>query len=114
MGMMINQKTREVVLNSMQEKLKMGKIHINSERSFRELATFIINENGKLEADEGYNDDLVMSLSLGCYLMDDVIGGSPIAILTNEEEVEKEDKWNAILKSTYNEDYDEDTRWVLD
>tara|TARA_R110000765_G_scaffold331021_1_gene421811 strand:+ start:2339 stop:3811 length:1473 start_codon:yes stop_codon:yes gene_type:complete len=113
MGMQINQKTREVVLNSLQEKLKMSKIHINSERSFKELATFIINENGKLAADTGYNDDLVMSLALGCYLIDNVMAGSPIAILTNEEEVDKEDHYNIIIKSTYNDDYDEDTRWVL-
>jgi len=67
-----------------------------------------------LQADDGYNDDLVMSLSLGSYLMDDIIAGSPVAIMTNEEKNDKPDDYTSILKSTYNEDYEEDQRWVLD
>ena len=32
-----------------------------------ELNTFIISENGKVKADTGQNDDLVMSLALSIY-----------------------------------------------
>jgi len=114
MGMQINQKTKEIVLNCMQEKLKAGEILLNSVRSFKELATFIINENGKLAADKGYHDDLVMSLSLVCYLMKDVINGSPIPILVSAEKKDNPDQYTALIRSTYNNGIDEDTRWVLE
>jgi hypothetical protein len=98
----------------MQEKLKAGEILLNSVRSFKELATFIINENGKLAADKGYHDDLVMSLSLVCYLMKDVINGSPIPILVSAEKKDNPDQYTALIRSTYNNGIDEDTRWVLE
>ncbi len=67
-GVMLTTKTREVVLSDLEDALRKGKIKINSERTFNELITFIINEDtGKVEADEGYTDDLVMSLALAAH-----------------------------------------------
>ena len=45
----------------------MNEVKINSKRTVMELNTFIISDNGKVKADTGQNDDLVMSLALSIY-----------------------------------------------
>jgi hypothetical protein len=77
-GLMLTTKTREVVLADLEDCLRKGRIKVNSERTVNELLTFVIDEKtGKVQADEGYNDDLVMSLALAAHTMDDLYRGSP-------------------------------------
>ena len=47
----------------MEEFIRNNLIIINSARTFQELKTFIW-KHGRLEAQRGYNDDLVMSLAI--------------------------------------------------
>ena len=47
-------------------------IKINSNRLLSEMKTFIWR-NGRPEAMRSYNDDLVMSLAIGCWVRDTVI-----------------------------------------
>ena len=72
-GLQITTKSREGVLTSLEDALRSSKIRVNSERTVGELLTFIITENGKVEADDGYNDDLVMSLALTAFVFNGVI-----------------------------------------
>jgi len=51
----------------MEEAIRMSEVKINSKRTVMELNTFIISDNGKVKADTGQNDDLVMSLALTIY-----------------------------------------------
>ena len=51
----------------MEEAIRMSEVKINSKRTVMELNTFIISDNGKVKADTGQNDDLVMSLALSIY-----------------------------------------------
>jgi hypothetical protein len=44
-------------------------VTIQSKRSMEELRTFVW-KNGKAQAQDGYNDDLVMSLGIGLFLRD--------------------------------------------
>ena len=77
-GVMLTTKSREVVLADLEDCLRKGKIKINSSRTVDELLTFIIHEDtGKVQADDGYHDDLVMSLALAANTMDDIYRGSP-------------------------------------
>lgn len=85
-GLMLTTKTREVVLSDLEESLRSGKIKINSSRTVDELLTFIINQDtGKVEADEGYNDDLVMSLAIAANAFDDIHKGSPEPLGSKED-----------------------------
>jgi len=84
MGIQIGSKNKETLLTLLQEQLKYSKINIFSDRTFMELATFIISENGKLEAEAGFHDDLVMSLALASFVKNEVAGNSPIPILTDD------------------------------
>jgi len=56
----------------MEEFIRNNLITINSIRSFQELKTFVW-KNGRPEAQRSYNDDLVMSLAITCWVRDTVL-----------------------------------------
>lgn len=68
-GYNINVKTRPVVLAKMQEFINQGMVDIKSKRTASELLTFVI-QNGKPQAANNCNDDLVMALALGLWIRD--------------------------------------------
>ena len=71
-GFTTSQKTRPLIVAKMEEFIRNNLITLNSVRTFQELKTFIW-KNGRPEAQRGYNDDLVMSLAIGCWVRDTVL-----------------------------------------
>jgi len=114
MGYLVNNKNRDVMLNHLQENLRNSKIKINSERTFNELTTFIISKTGKLEAEEGFADDLVMSLAIGSTLMEDIVAKSPVPIVKGDlvEPTGREITTPGFSRGTYNKDFDEYRKWI--
>ena len=41
---------------------------IQDKDTLREMLTFIVNDKGRAEAEEGYHDDLVMALAIAYYI----------------------------------------------
>jgi hypothetical protein len=66
-GFTMSTKTRPLVLSKFQECLINKSITIKSSRTSHELKTFVYI-NGKAQANRGSNDDLIMPLSIACYL----------------------------------------------
>lgn len=77
-GFSTTSKTRPLIIAKMEEFVRNRIIKINSPRTIREFETFVWN-NGKPEAMRGYNDDLILSLSIGCWVKD-------VALTTNKRE----------------------------
>jgi hypothetical protein len=71
-GFTTSQKTRPLIVAKMEEFIRNNLITINSVRSFQELKTFVW-KNGRPEAQRSYNDDLVMSLAITCWVRDTVL-----------------------------------------
>jgi hypothetical protein len=71
-GFTTSTKTRPEVLLSMKNYVREHSIQIRSRRTVNEMRTFVW-KNGKPQAQTGYNDDLVMSYSIGLYLRDSAI-----------------------------------------
>jgi len=71
-GFTTSAKTRPLVIAKMEEFIRNKLIKINSNRLLGELKTFIW-QNGRPQAMRGYNDDLVMSLAIGCWVRDTVL-----------------------------------------
>jgi hypothetical protein len=69
LGFTTSSKTRPLILNKLEETLRNKKIKIYSSRFYEELKTFVWSDN-KVQAMKGENDDLVMSLAIGCWLFD--------------------------------------------
>lgn len=60
--------TRPLILANLQEIVKDEIDKINDKDTLREMLTFIVNKNGRAEAEDGYHDDLVMGLAIAYYI----------------------------------------------
>ena len=114
MGYLVNNKNRDGILNKLQETLKTSKIKVNSERTFKELTTFIISKTGKIQAEEGFADDLVMSMAIGATLMSDIVSKSPIPLYTGDLVDPKggDLATTGFSKGTYNKEFEDYTKWI--
>jgi hypothetical protein len=111
-------KNRDTILSVLEEGLRTSRYKINSQRTVKELQTFIITENGKMQADEGYHDDLVMSLAIGMYACNQIFLKSPITIETIKSDANTKTTPNPISRSKYGdlnekEKLKEYMQWVL-
>ncbi len=79
-GFTTTMKTRPLIVAKLEEFIRNKSIKINSQRLANELDTFVW-VNGRPEAQKGYNDDLVMSMAIGCWVRD-------TAIINNERNLE--------------------------
>ena len=68
-GFTTSMKTRPLIIAKLEEFVRNNIITIKSSRLLNELKTFVWN-NGKPEAMKGYNDDLVMSMAIACWVRD--------------------------------------------
>jgi len=112
-GIMVTTKNRDLLLSKMEDALRTGRIRINSERTVKELLTFIIKQDsGKITADKGYTDDLVMSLAQAVFVMDEIIKNSPISLSKIEREKENP---LPIISTRYSEEYEIQNyhQWLL-
>jgi len=71
-GFTTSSKTRPLIVAKTEEFMRNKLITINSNRLLSEMKTFIWR-NGRPEAMRSYNDDLVMSFAIGCWVRDTVI-----------------------------------------
>lgn len=74
-GFTTSMKTRPLIIAKLEEFVRNDLIIIKSSRLYNELKTFVWN-NGKPEAMRGYNDDLVMSLAIACWVRDTALVSS--------------------------------------
>lgn len=66
-GFNTNKDSRDKILANLEECLRNGKVKISSLRFYEEMKTFIW-KGSKATAMKGHNDDLIMSLAIGCWL----------------------------------------------
>lgn len=68
-GITNSSRTRPLFISKLESTLREKEFKFRSKRMLEELRTFIW-DNGKAQAQGGYNDDLVMALSFGLYIRD--------------------------------------------
>ena len=92
-GFTTSSKTRPLVVAKMEEFIRNKLITIYSNRLYNEMSTFIWH-NGKPQAMRKYNDDLIMSCAIGCWVKD-------IVYETNQRDIEYQKAFlNSMSKST--------------
>ena len=79
-GFTTSSKTRPLIVAKLEEFVRNKLIKVYSVRFSNELRTFIWN-SGKPQAMRGYNDDLIMSLAIACWVRD-------TALTVNKRDVE--------------------------
>ena len=67
-GFTTSSKTRPVIIARMEEDVRNHEIILRSERLMTEYQTFVYTEGGKPIHLDGYNDDLIFSLSIGMFV----------------------------------------------
>lgn len=73
-GFPTNQKTRVQILTKLEELIRNGQLRTYSQRLYDQLQAFIWNGNKPMASKDSY-DDLIMSLAIGCWLVE---GGSSL------------------------------------
>lgn len=68
-GFTTSTRTRPLIISKLDEYIRNNSVTIRSQRTIDELMTFIW-ENGKAQAADGFNDDLIMSLAIGLWVRD--------------------------------------------
>ena len=92
-GFTTSTKTRPLIVAKLEEFVRNKIIRTRSSRVYHELKTFIWH-NGKPQAMRSYNDDLVMSLAIACWVRD-------TALQVNKRDIELK---KAMLNSMYKSD----------
>ena len=68
-GFTTSMKTRPLIIAKLEEFIRNKSLKINSNRLLDEIRTFVWM-HGKPQAMRGYNDDLIMSLAIACWVRD--------------------------------------------
>lgn len=63
-GFNTNRKTKPLILGELVELVRDHPEIFNDEKTLRQMLTFVKKDGGKLEAEEGYHDDKVMSIAI--------------------------------------------------
>ena len=94
-GFSMTSKTRPLIVAKLEEFVRNSLIKVYSKRLLSEMRTFVWN-NGKAEAMRSYNDDLIMSLAIACWVRD-------TALATNARDIEYAKAFIGGITKTSNE-----------
>jgi hypothetical protein len=127
-GFTTSSKSRPAMIARLEEDIRQHDIILHSNRLFKEIETFIYH-NGKPQALDSYNDDLIMALAMGMYvrfttmrfgdsgesITKQLLGGMDFAQTPYEFGITQSD--NKKIESTFVMDLPngqkEDLRWML-
>ena len=110
-GIQITTRNREELLARMEEYIRNNVVKINSKRAVDELLTFIVDDNGKITADDGKHDDLIMSLSITIHLLHTVAQNMPLNLHQGGTETER--KPLEPVRTVSHSEIEEDITWLM-
>ena len=113
-GIQITTRNREELLARMEEYIRNNFVKLNSKRTINELLTFIVDDNGKIKADDGKNDDLIMSLASSVFLLHTLADVRPLEMAQNSEAERKPlEPFRSVVHDSENKKLEEDIRWLM-
>ena len=113
-GIQITTRNREELLARMEEYIRNNFVKLNSKRTIDELLTFIVDDNGKITADDGKNDDLIMSLASSVFLLHTLADVRPLEMAQNSEAERKPlEPFRSVVHDSEDKKLEEDMRWLM-
>jgi hypothetical protein len=88
-GFQVTARNRDSILAELEEAIRTDLIKVNSSRTVDELFTFVITENGRVEAEKNCHDDLVMSMALAVHAYRNLLDTTPMEFISNKETLEQ-------------------------
>lgn len=70
LGFYTSEATKPLIIDNLRALDRERDIEINDETTLKEMKTFVVTENGKMEAEAGTHDDTVMALAIAAYVHD--------------------------------------------
>lgn len=67
LGFYTSEATKPLIIDKLRALQREDEIEINDETTLKEMKTFVVSENGKMEAEAGTHDDCVMALAIAAY-----------------------------------------------
>ena len=67
-GFLTTVKTRPLVIDRLRASMRQNDITVNDVTTLKEMQTFVVNEAGKMTAEQGCHDDCVMSLAIANHI----------------------------------------------
>tara|TARA_R110000782_G_scaffold102791_3_gene190125 strand:+ start:1781 stop:3313 length:1533 start_codon:yes stop_codon:yes gene_type:complete len=114
-GLQVTQRNRDEILNRMEEFVRNNKVKINSRRTMDELLTFIITESGRIEADKGKHDDLIMSLAVAVNLLHTLGEFGELDLAQNpHKEFKPLEPSRTTITDSYGQVTEEDIKWLME
>lgn len=68
LGFFTSERTKPLIIDKLRALDREREIEINDEQTLKEMKTFVVSENGKMEAEAGTHDDCVISLAIAAYV----------------------------------------------
>lgn len=72
LGFRTTVKTKPLIIDELRASFRDDEIEINDKTTLREMQTFIVNESGNMEAENGCHDDTVMALAIANHVHEGV------------------------------------------
>lgn len=72
LGFRTTTKTKPLIIDQLRATIRDGEMEINDRTTIQELMTYVVNDNGNMEADAGCHDDCVTSLALANHIHEGV------------------------------------------
>jgi hypothetical protein len=68
LGFFTSEASKPLIIDKLRALDREREIEINDETTLKEMKTFVVSENGKMEAEAGTHDDCVMALAIAAYI----------------------------------------------
>ena len=68
LGFQTNVKTKPLIIDQLRASMRQKEVELSDKVTIRELMTYVVNENGAMEAEQGCHDDCVISLALANHI----------------------------------------------
>jgi hypothetical protein len=68
LGFYTSEASKPLIIDKLRALDREREIEINDETTLKEMKTFVVSENGKMEAEAGTHDDCVMALAIAAYI----------------------------------------------
>lgn len=69
-GFRTNEKTKPLIIDRLRAALRENEMEIYDEVTLREMLSYVVNESGKMMAEQGNHDDCVMALAIANHIHD--------------------------------------------
>lgn len=103
-GFRTTRQTKPVILSNLVQIVRDNVEYINDKNSLREMLTMVRKEDGKLEAEDGFHDDHVMSLAIAYYSISQIVPDNDI--------IEMQYKYNFEVEKPRVADYGEEIQII--